>query len=103
MRKNKSMNMNMNMKTNQPEGMEGYTERRGKCSAHKAVGEFVEVSLFRDGERYRDDVYVCVNGEGCLIRRGEPVRVPRPVAEALEHSARQDARAEAMMAGRTFH
>ena len=62
--------------------------------------ELVEITLFRDGEKYKDDVYVCVNGEGCLIRRGEPVRVRRCVAEVLEHSTRQDARAEAMMAGR---
>ena len=38
--------------------------------------ELVEITLFRDGEKYKDDVYVCVNGEGCLIRRGEPVRAP---------------------------
>ena len=24
----------------------------------------VEVTLFRDGEQYKDEVYVCVNGEG---------------------------------------
>lgn len=70
--------------------------------AKKAVkdDELVEITLFRDGEKYKDDVYVCVNGEGCLIRRGEPVRVRRCVAEVLENSTRQDARAEAMMAGR---
>lgn len=61
--------------------------------------EFVEITLFRDGEKYKDDVYVCVNGEGCLIRRGEPVRVRRCVAEVLESSMKQDARAEALMAG----
>ena len=63
--------------------------------------ELVEITLFRDGEKYKDDVYVCVNGEGCLIRRGEPVRVRRCIAEVLEHSMRQDARAEAMMGGRS--
>ena len=70
--------------------------------AKKAVkdDELVEITLFRDGEKYKDDVYVCVNGEGCLIRRGEPVRVRRCVAAVLENSTRQDARAEAMMAGR---
>ena len=26
--------------------------------------ELVEITLFRDGEKYKDDVYVCVNGEG---------------------------------------
>ncbi|MBR3867533.1 MAG: hypothetical protein IKM54_07060 [Butyricicoccus sp.] len=61
--------------------------------------ELVEITLFRDGEKYKDDVYVCVNGEGCLIRRGEPVRVRRCIAEVLEHSMRQDARAEALLRG----
>lgn len=61
--------------------------------------DLVEITLFRDGEKYKDDVYVCVNGEGCLIRRGEPVRVRRAVAEVLEHSMRQDARAEALLRG----
>ncbi len=32
----------------------------------------------------REDVYVAVNGKSYLIRRGEPVEVPRSVAEVLE-------------------
>lgn len=35
--------------------------------------EYVPVRLFKDKEKYSDDVFVAVNGEGCLIRRGETV------------------------------
>lgn len=33
----------------------------------------------------KDDVYVCVNGESFLIKRGETVEVPDYVAEVLQH------------------
>lgn len=57
----------------------------------------VEVTLFADGERYQDDVFVCVNGESCLIRRGVPVKVRPMFAHALANSAEQDRLAESMM------
>ena len=59
--------------------------------------ELVEVTLFADGERYQDDVFVCVNGESCLIRRGVPAKVRPMFAQALENSAEQDRLAESMM------
>ncbi|MBQ7873760.1 MAG: hypothetical protein IJ306_01165 [Oscillospiraceae bacterium] len=34
----------------------------------------------------KDDVYVALNGKTFLIKRGEEVRVPRGVAEILQHS-----------------
>jgi hypothetical protein len=42
----------------------------------------------------KDDVYVCVNGESFLIKRGETVEVPDYVAEVLEH--KEEMLAEAM-------
>ena len=33
----------------------------------------------------KDDVYVCLNGVGYLIKRGEEVEVPEGVAEILQH------------------
>lgn len=42
----------------------------------------------------KDDVYVCVNGESFLIKRGETVDVPDYVAEVLQH--REEMLAEAM-------
>lgn len=37
----------------------------------------------------KDDVYVCVNGESFLIKRGETVEVPAYVAEVLQHKEEQ--------------
>ena len=31
----------------------------------------VEIELFRDNKDYKDDVFVAVNGESCVIARGK--------------------------------
>lgn len=52
--------------------------------------EYVEVKLFKDNGRYSDDVFVSVNGETCLIKRGERVKIKRKFAEVLDESDLQD-------------
>ena len=52
--------------------------------------EYVAVKLFRDNDRYKDDVYVAVNGHNCLIKRGEWVKVKRKFALVLDQSEIQD-------------
>lgn len=52
--------------------------------------EEVEIQLFKDGGKYKDDVYVAVNGQNCLIQRGKPVKVKRKFAEVLRQSLEQD-------------
>lgn len=52
--------------------------------------EPVEIELFYDGDKYKDDVTVGVNGKTWLIKRGEKVTVPRFVAEVLKNSMEQD-------------
>ena len=52
--------------------------------------ETVEIELFYDGDKYKDDVTVGVNGKTWLIQRGQKVKVPRFVAEVLKNSAEQD-------------
>ena len=47
--------------------------------------EEVEIQLFKDSGKYKDDVYVAVNGKSYLIKRGEWVDVPAGVAEVLQH------------------
>ena len=51
----------------------------------------VKIRLFKDAEKYKDDVFVGVNGRGYQIKRGEEVEVPDFVAEVLENSLNQDA------------
>ena len=59
--------------------------------------EMVEVMLFKDNKDYKDDVFVSVNGENCVIKRGIPVKVKRKFALVLEDSSKQDAAAMAFM------
>lgn len=54
------------------------------------LNEYVEVELFRDSNKYRDDVPVGNNGDICLIRRGGKVKIKRKFAKILENSNRQD-------------
>ncbi|MBE5803318.1 MAG: hypothetical protein E7316_02285 [Clostridiales bacterium] len=59
--------------------------------------EMVTIQLFKDEERYKDDVAVFVNGRRVLIKRGVPVEVPRYIAEVVAASQKQDSQTEAMM------
>lgn len=52
--------------------------------------ELVTIRLFKDNERYRDDVFVSVNGRTFQIKRGVEVQVPRYVQEVLDNSMSQD-------------
>ena len=57
----------------------------------------VSVRLFADAGKYRDDLFVSVNGRRYVIRRGCEVRVPRCVAEVIYASEEQDNRTAAMI------
>lgn len=59
--------------------------------------ELVTVQLFKDNDRYRDDLFVAVNGERILIQRGVPVQIKRKFAEVIEHSQMQDQQTDALM------
>lgn len=50
----------------------------------------VNIHLFKDGGKYKGDVFVAVNGKRIVIKRGETVKVPRKYAEVLERSMAQD-------------
>lgn len=49
----------------------------------------VEIELFKDNWKYKDDVTVGVNGEFWQIKRGEKVKVPAHVAEVIRNSLAQ--------------
>ncbi len=59
--------------------------------------ELVTIKLFKDNNKYKDDVFVGVNGETCLIRRGVAVQVKRKFADVLAESMRQDEETAAMI------
>lgn len=62
-----------------------------ELAAHKArMEEEVEIKLFKDTGKYKDDVFVGVNGETIAIKRGERVKIKRKFAEVLDNSEHQD-------------
>ena len=52
--------------------------------------EMVSIKLFKDNNRYKDDVFVAVNGVGMIVPRGVEVKIPRKYAEALQNSEQQN-------------
>ena len=59
--------------------------------------EYIAIKLFKDNDRYKDDVYVAINGKNCVIKRGEWVKIKRKFALVLDHSEIQDSKAAALM------
>ena len=56
----------------------------------EAKKKTVRIHLFKDNGRYKDDLFVGVNGVNYMIQRCVDVEVPPEVAEVLEHSQMQD-------------
>lgn len=65
-------------------------KKRRMDEAEKYLNEYVSIKLFRDNDKYRDDVYVAVNGKNCVIKRGEWVKVRRKFALVIDQSEIQD-------------
>lgn len=61
-----------------------------KAPAVAPGDELVPIRLFKDNDKYKDDVFVAVNGERVQIRRGETVMIKRKFADVLEQSMKQD-------------
>lgn len=57
----------------------------------------VEIELFRDNKDYKDDVFVAVNGESCVIVRGKKVKIKKKFADVIENSMRQDIKTARLM------
>ena len=67
------------------------------ASVEAYLNEYVAVKLFRDNDRYKDDVYVAVNGHNCVIKRGEWVKIKRKFALVLDQSEIQDMKTAEML------
>ena len=70
--------------------MAARTEVEKPATKNKNVEDMVSIRLFKDNNKYKDDVFVAVNGERVQIRRGDTVKIKRKFAEVLENSMRQD-------------
>jgi hypothetical protein len=65
-------------------------KRKAAAEYESYLNEYISVKLFKDNDRYKDDVYVAVNGQNCIIKRGEWVRIKRKFAMVLDASEIQD-------------
>lgn len=64
-------------------------EKQKKRDADPAWKEMVPVYIAR--EKGSDThQYVCINGRSFLVKRGEQVMVPKPVAEVIENSRKAE-------------
>lgn len=52
--------------------------------------ELIEFEAFYDDDRYKDDIFVAVNGRRYQIKRGVKVKIPRFVYEVIMNSIEQD-------------
>lgn len=71
---------------------EAKTKQAAAEAPVEAGEELVSVRLFKDNDKYKGDVFVAVNGQSVLIRRGERVAIKKKFAEVLEQSLDQDQR-----------
>ncbi len=65
--------------------------------AEKKTEKLVKIELFKDEGKYKDDVFVCINGKSYAVKRGEEVEVPESVAKVLNASRKQDGKTAAMI------
>ena len=54
--------------------------------------EVVTVKLFKDDYRYKEPLYVGINGKNWMIPRGKPVDLPKYVAEFIENQMKDETR-----------
>ncbi|MBR2404356.1 MAG: hypothetical protein IKA95_01710 [Clostridia bacterium] len=66
------------------------TESKETRKDNAYYDELVTIKLFKDNDRYKDDVFVAVNGVGMMVPRGKEVEIPRKYAVALQNSEAQD-------------
>ena len=45
-----------------------------------------EIYLMKDNDRYKGDVFVCVNGVGIMVPRGEKVKIKKKYADVKSRS-----------------
>ena len=57
----------------------------------------VKIKLFKDNDRYKDDLFVGLNGRRYNIKRGVEVELPKCVAEIIRLSEKQQRKTEALI------
>ena len=68
------------------------TEEQKKADEERKAywNELVPITLFKDNNKYKDDVFVSVGDETCQIQRGKKVMIKRKFADVIEKAMEQD-------------
>lgn len=78
------------------------TSKKPITYTEKELNEEVEITLFKDNDKYKDDVDVGCNGVICRIPRGVPVKIKRKFALILQQSMAQDLATAEMINGLVY-
>ncbi|MCQ2436007.1 MAG: hypothetical protein MJ101_03780 [Clostridia bacterium] len=65
-------------------------EEKKAAEAEKYLNEEVTIRLFKDGEKYKVDLVLVLNGVTVVIKRGIPQRIKRKYANLIELAQIQD-------------
>lgn len=76
--------------TKVPETAAGIVETENKELRTNPEAGLVEITIPLDPAGTSDSVYLCVNGNSLLVKRGVPVRIPAAFAEAWRNSQAQE-------------
>lgn len=77
--------------------MAGKVKTTNKKPVANDGNTLVEIELFRDAKDYKDNVFVAVNGESCVIARGKKVKIKKKFADVIAFSMKQDVKTARMM------
>lgn len=83
----------MATKTNEANGTNknAYLEMVAQLRSERP--ETQKIKLFKDNGRYRNDVFVSVNGRSFLLQRGVELELPYAIAQVVKQSIMQDEQA----------
>lgn len=58
-------------------------------SEKKRAMQPAEIELFQDNDKYKDDVYIGVNGKSVIVQRGKRVQTTQAVKDVIDHMKEQ--------------
>lgn len=79
-----------NLKENKACSVKADTDNEMKKKAEAWLEEEVQIVLFKDGEKYKDDLVIGLNGTNVVIKRGIPQKIKRKYALLIEQSQYQE-------------
>lgn len=68
-----------------------------EAAVEDPLGPMVRIRLFKDNDRYKDDLFVAINGRAFQIKRGIEVEVPEAVWEIIKRSEESDRKTAEMI------